>query len=750
MILEKQKEANILELGNTQESIGMSLDLDSAQVLMQMLSKNLYSDAIGSTIRECASNALDSHRRAGVEDPIIVSFNTNDSNNYEFCVEDFGIGLDADDVKNIISKYGKSTKRNSNTELGMMGLGFKAPLAYSDSFYFVCRKNGVERKYMMYEGEDTNTIDLLHEAPTFENNGVKIIIPVKYNDRHDFIDKIKEQLAYFENVYFNITSSLYNGSIDNDFIIHRSTHFQFSELASDKKMHICLDNVYYPLDFDKLGIDEISVPIGLRFSLSDGLFPTPNRESLRYTPESKKTILNKIKNVADYCVNNYNSSIQDSDDALIILNHYKLNTREINLANKTLNVTSLFNYSDIKIKAPNLKNVKLLNLEKLSKLSDYIFNEYEIKFSLYYDRMSTIGSRHWSNKLNLNTINKYIYLYSESFTSNKKLYIKSICETRQTYKFAKKYRSFTLFSKDGDYSSYYKLLSLKDFPKSEWRQVIQEFQTVLKSLVSKTSDLDSVVIPQSWLDARKKPKKSLSGKKIEKLKGDVSCKKAMPLERYVDNQNCKFVSSILKLKECHKNKFLTIYHLFEEKEKLDDLYNIVARQNITLITVSQREYDKLEKVDIHNLMKYDEFIKGNNMPFKRIITAELIINLINSYRGLFNRKENVNFLSKNLGAKFLNILNYKNNNYNSQQLSTLLNKDVTYFIEANLIDNKIYNDYLDVKNFVEKYNFVNVLFETINYSNKEKINIIIVEMLKRHKFRLDFKNYLVKEELITE
>lgn len=121
MILEKQKEANILELGSTQESIGMSLDLDSAQVLMQMLSKNLYSDAIGSTIRECASNALDSHRRAGVEDPIIVSFNTNDNNNYEFCVEDFGIGLDADDVKNIISKYGKSTKRNSNTELGMMG-----------------------------------------------------------------------------------------------------------------------------------------------------------------------------------------------------------------------------------------------------------------------------------------------------------------------------------------------------------------------------------------------------------------------------------------------------------------------------------------------------------------------------------------------------------------------------------------------------------------------------------------------------
>ena len=121
MILEKQTEATILETGDSSESIGMSLDLDSAQILMQMLSKNLYSDSIGSTIRECASNALDSHRRAGIDKPIVVKFGINKEDNYEFSVEDFGIGLDADDVRNIISKYGKSTKRNSNTELGMMG-----------------------------------------------------------------------------------------------------------------------------------------------------------------------------------------------------------------------------------------------------------------------------------------------------------------------------------------------------------------------------------------------------------------------------------------------------------------------------------------------------------------------------------------------------------------------------------------------------------------------------------------------------
>ena len=78
MILEKQKEAIVLTEGEiVEESIGMSLDLDSAQILMQMLSKNLYSDAIGSTIRETVSNSLDSHRRAGIDDPVLVRLGFN-------------------------------------------------------------------------------------------------------------------------------------------------------------------------------------------------------------------------------------------------------------------------------------------------------------------------------------------------------------------------------------------------------------------------------------------------------------------------------------------------------------------------------------------------------------------------------------------------------------------------------------------------------------------------------------------------
>ena len=50
--------------------------------------------------------------------------------------------------------------------------------------------------------------------------------------------------------------------------------------------------MYYPIDFAKLGISSISFPVGLRFNLSDGIFPTPNRESINKDLTLKFTNLN--------------------------------------------------------------------------------------------------------------------------------------------------------------------------------------------------------------------------------------------------------------------------------------------------------------------------------------------------------------------------------------------------------------------------------------------------------------------------
>lgn len=491
MINEKQSDVEILSTGNNQESIGMSLDLDSAQMLMQMLSKNLYSDAIGSTIRECASNALDSHRRAGVKDPIVVSFGINDNNTYEFSVEDFGMGLDDDDVTNIISKYGKSTKRNSNTELGMFGLGFKSPLAYSSSFYFICRKNGVERKYMMYEGEDLNTIDLLYAKNTTEPNGVKVIVPVRSGDRHSFEDKIKEQLAYFENVYFVCEG------IDNNFLINRSEHFQYSGLSTDRNLHLCLDNVYYSLDFQKLGISSIEVPVALRFSLTDGIFPTPNREAIRITKDVKDKILSKIKHVANYYVEKYNNSIQNISTFKNFLQHFNSADKFVIEGINVFNVVELSKYSDVSFVSPKVEGVEMLDLKRIYTDREKFGEPYRAKFQLRGGKFKEIDNYyHFHSVRDLDNL----YYFSDIISKQKKDYLRTTQTSYPTQTFIKKVRDYKLFRGN---CSYYNILSLDNHPKREWRQRIQEYQILEKMFFKSMKSLDELEIPQSWLDVNK-------------------------------------------------------------------------------------------------------------------------------------------------------------------------------------------------------------------------------------------------------
>ena len=759
MILEKQTEATILQEGESQESIGMSLDLDSAQVLMQMLSKNLYSDAIGSTIRECASNALDSHRRAGIDKPIIVSLNRNNHDNYEFSVEDFGIGLDADDVVNIISKYGKSTKRNSNTELGMMGLGFKAPLAYTSTFYFTARKDGMERKYMMYEGEEVNSIDLLNEVPTDQPNGVKVTIPVNYYDRHDFVRKTKEQLAYFENVYFNVLDN----EVNNDFTIHRSEHYQASSLSRDSYLHVCLDNVYYPLDFTKLGIDRIGIPVGLRFSLSDGLFPTPNRESIRYTKEAKDIILAKIGKMVDHFITKYNETISDSDDFIAVLRFHSTNRRYIDIPgknNSSFDLTDIVKHGSVLIASPKVSSLKKLDLQRLVRNKEYILGEYDKKFELYNGRMSQLKT-YWRSGVDVISRNdEPHYFYSEKISGAMKDYIKSIAPKGRHAYFIRKVKTFKLGNrlKTNDYDTYMKLLDLDNYPRTEWRELITEFQAVLASLTKTFINLDEVVIPQAFLDSRKKQKGitvTVGGTKVRriKLEGEVIGRQLVDLERSVDGKNSKLVSKIYGLADMHKYNKLVIYGTQADISTMDKLYSVINKNKVELAVFSERELKTLSTIDIHNLIPLTKFMEGKNKPFKRIITAYLIEKLHNKFSRSFVRKEKLGLISTDLYEKMQRLNDYKNMHHtygNDTVYAAMLEVAQTH----NLFDMEIYHEYVEVKSVLERLPFIEAMADKIHSYDNNDSSIINAfrDLFKYHKHKIDWKHYNItlNEEPVVE
>ena len=774
MILEKQTEATILEIVDASESIAMSLDLDSAQILMQMLSKNLYSDSIGSTIRECASNALDSHRRVGCEEPIIVSFKRNSqADTYEFSVEDFGIGLDADDVRNIISKYGKSTKRDSNTELGMMGLGFKAPLAYSSSFYFVCRKDFMERKYMMYEGEDTNSIDLLYEKPTAEPNGVKVIVPVDYSDRYQFYNKIKEQLAYFDNVYFDV-EPMGSYNVPNDFTIYRAEHFQYSQIATNSDMHLCLDNVSYPIDWEKLGIERIRMKMALRFSLSDGLFPTPNREAIRYTKEAKETILKKIVTVGNVFMDKFNDAITTQSDIKAIMEFYSRNSKHIKSwykgTDEDICIDDLVKHSTTVVAQPKLDTIKLLNLERLAvKSKEYILAEYKFKYRFSNGKFQNSKNYHYEH-LRISDLTGHgvggVYIYDDSLPKGKQDYLRTLLPDNKTIYFVKK-SPFKLRSKTGqtDYAKYYdSVLGLSKWPRTQWRELIQEFQYVVGLYQKDFVDADAIDVPQSFKDAQKAKRMKVltlptKGPKKVRLKGEFSGKVGTRMSVDLSDQYCKFVPTTFKMEIIHQRTILNVYAKEADKKKMDNAWSCFNKHAL-FVLVAQATYDNLQKADLHNWITIDKFMEGKNRPFKTIATEFLIRDLIETYSATFKRIETVKEISADLADKLQTLHQYHNSQYRSYADDDTRKAVIEHATANNLFDQPTYLVYKQVNEVFTKLTFLDAILDAMDYSNSKHnspMMVAIVDLFKYHKHRVNLEHYKLiltedapLEEMLTE
>lgn len=753
MILESKTDTLILEEGEVQNSTKMAIDEDSHIFLMRMLSK-FYSDGVGSPIRETASNALDSHRASDITDPIIVNFIKNKDGNYEFSVEDFGCGLDSSDVENIISKYGKSTKRLSTNQLGAFGLGFKSPMAYSSSFYFIGRKNGIERKWMMYESDDeSNKIDLLYESETTERNGVKVVVPVKYTDREEFRRKISEQLAYFESVYFNVQYEY--GSIfkNEDVKIFRAEDFQWSSLCKDSYLHICLDNVYYPIDWDKLGVSPINFPVGLRFSLMDNIFPIPNREQLKYTKEAKDIIIAKIKKVANYFVDKYNESMKETEDVSVIVNYFRNHDKYVShpSGKDKICINSLIMYSRAGVKEPVLKGIKYLSMKRIYELKDYFFKEYTPKYK-YYNNRFTDAKNNYRDRLDEREVYNHpemIYIFDE-LVGLKKTYLRDTLDYRQRF-FVKKDKVFRLGNIKDKYSTkfdnYYSTLNLWNHPKSEWRDRIKEFQYITSLVVSKFQDVNKIEVPEEWLNARKEDRLSklaaTKARKAQILEGDIPGKVAYSLDRYSSKTNCKFIQESIPLKNAYKKEYLIIYGGNNNVDLMQRLFNIINKSRIRLVIFTQKELKNLEEIQLHNWIEISKFMEGKNITFKRLVTSYLINELHNEYNNTFDRIIHLKKICAPLADKLNKLDSYRKEYYQDGE-DNLYKEMLKVAEEYKLFDLSVYGIYNEVKNTLKKLPFIEPMCGTLGWREDDSTQPIlhaIRDLFKYYKQRIDWQHY---------
>jgi hypothetical protein len=298
-------------------AVGMTIEEAAMGHIMNVLT-NLYSDEELAVVREYSTNALDSHIEAGQSRPIEVSLPTD--LRPILSIRDFGLGLSAREIETIYSRYGASTKRETDDAIGMLGLGCKSALAYVDQFTLVAIKDGERITVSVARDENgAGVMTILDREASAEEPGVEVLIPAKRGNA--FKQKAEEFFRWWEP-----GTVLVNGEkptpvepiwqIDEEFSI-------IDKGGYDRKLRIIMGNVSYPISFDYEHESNIlaalpddkqiiaRVPIGM-------VSFTPSRESLQEHPGTKAAldqILATFKTAAEHAIKSQIAGAPDKPTA---------------------------------------------------------------------------------------------------------------------------------------------------------------------------------------------------------------------------------------------------------------------------------------------------------------------------------------------------------------------------------------------------------------------------------------------------
>jgi hypothetical protein len=290
---------NVEKSGNFEES---KFSIEASSKAFFILSDGLYSNKILAVVRELSTNAYDSHIDAGKAD---VAFDVHLPTPLEpvFFIRDYGTSMDHDSCMQLYTTYFRSTRNNSNDAVGCLGLGSKAPFAYSDTFTVEAYLNGTCRIYSAYKNEDGSPVfSLMEEVPSSEQNGIKVSINVNDYDTNRF--RVEASKVY---EYFKVRPNFVGEKIEfkNPNKVLAGDNWYFDDDQSNNL--IIMGQIAYPLVANQLTTGEnnssqisnfINYSDGLRIFVNIGdVDITPSRESLSYSRETKTNITSILHNI---------------------------------------------------------------------------------------------------------------------------------------------------------------------------------------------------------------------------------------------------------------------------------------------------------------------------------------------------------------------------------------------------------------------------------------------------------------------
>lgn len=343
-------------LGAEVETIGVShtqeggMKAKSLAKFIDLITVQAYSNPEGSIVRELTSNCFDAHikwqkrERERLEDPtfeynqpVILKYSEEEGQGFISFI-DRGTGLSPVDMKEIYIDIGTSDKDTDDDFLGCYGVGSKSFLSYTPSIDLITRVDGIEYYYLVYKNQrGLLEYDCVITKDTIEHNGTEVrlcigakeFIRLGYTTEKDsngygyrtkdflrFREEILKQLYYFDNVY------TVGFDLENNYQIYEADNFKIRNGFNPfKEMHLILGKVAYPIDWEAVGIEKLTIPVGIKFNIGE-LYVTLSRESIRYNDEERNNLIkDRINLTVEEIRRRYNKNNSEVDTLEEYLKH---------------------------------------------------------------------------------------------------------------------------------------------------------------------------------------------------------------------------------------------------------------------------------------------------------------------------------------------------------------------------------------------------------------------------------------------
>ena len=274
-----------------------SFGIDLSGKAYSILSNDIYTDNPLAVLRELACNAFDSHIAAGTTDkPFEVWLPTSTAPN--LIVKDYGVGLSHEAVMTLYPIYFLSDKNHSDEFTGGMGLGSKAPFAYTDQFTVISIHGGLKRTYSCFKNsKGIPGITFVSEEDTSEPTGLEVVVPAKPGDFNEALSCLQ---------WFPTLPDLKGAQIPKEEWIYRTNKYGIAPgpYRYDSTAYVVMGNVRYKTDrhifnYQKLAL-YIFVPINtFPFQVSRERLKEKIPELGELVAKIREDYLEHIKSAAD-------------------------------------------------------------------------------------------------------------------------------------------------------------------------------------------------------------------------------------------------------------------------------------------------------------------------------------------------------------------------------------------------------------------------------------------------------------------